>query len=83
MRCLWRRSFASSIWTPSFTYGVTPDLDVNLYVPLIRTHLDLSVTAMVPDPRLPQFALNPGDPNGRTLEGSSSESAFSFMKNIA
>jgi hypothetical protein len=66
----------AQIWTPTFTYGVTPDLDLNLYVPLVKTRLGLSVAATVPDPRLPQFALDPGDPNAQTLHGSSSESAF-------
>jgi hypothetical protein len=66
----------AQIWTPTFTYGVTPDLDLNLNVPLVRTRLGLSVNATVPDPRLPEYALNPGDPNAETLYGSSSESAF-------
>jgi len=51
--------------TPSLTYGVTPDLDVNVSLPLVRTYLRVETTSNVPDPRLPQFALSPGDPNAR------------------
>ena len=29
------------IFAPSLTYGVTPDFDVNLTVPLVRTALDV------------------------------------------
>lgn len=41
----------------SVTYGVTPDFDVNLTLPLVRTSLDVAIDAVAPDPRLPQFAL--------------------------
>ena len=54
----------ADIGTPSFTYGVTPDLDVNLSVPLIQTYLDVKVNERVPDPRLPQFMLRDCNPNG-------------------
>ena len=54
------------ILTPSLTYGVTPDLDLNLTVPLLRTSLGVTAHTQVPDPRFPQFALNPGDPNKQT-----------------
>lgn len=55
----------ASILTPSFTYGVTPHLDVNVSVPLLRTALDLSARTAVPDPRLPQFAVpSPAAPGG-------------------
>jgi Putative MetA-pathway of phenol degradation len=47
----------------SATYGVTPRLDVNLTVPLLRTSLDLTASGVAPDPRFPAFAL----PGGRTL----------------
>jgi hypothetical protein len=48
------------IVSPSVTYGVTPDLDVNVTLPVIRTSLDLHATTVVPDPRFPGFALPPG-----------------------
>jgi hypothetical protein len=51
------------IATPSLTYGITPDLDVNVTVPFLRTSLDVQARTRVPDPRFPQFALPPGDPN--------------------
>jgi outer membrane putative beta-barrel porin/alpha-amylase len=51
--------------TPSITYGITPDLDINASLPLIRTYLRVQTLSDVPDPRLPQFALSPGDPNAR------------------
>jgi hypothetical protein len=53
------------IVAPSVTYGVTPDLDVNLTVPLLRTSLNVTAHTQVPDPRFPQFALPPGDPNAQ------------------
>ena len=51
------------ILAPSLTYGVTPDLDVNLTLPLLRTSLDVRANTQAPDPRFPQFALQ----NGRVL----------------
>ena len=54
------------ILAPSITYGVTPDLDVNLTVPLLRTSLGVTAHTRVPDPRFPQFALVPGDPNAQS-----------------
>jgi hypothetical protein len=65
----------AQILSPSITYGVTPDLDVNLTVPLLRTYLRAEVSSQVPDPRLPQFALPAGDPNMQTLSTSGSETA--------
>jgi hypothetical protein len=60
----------ADIGTPSITYGVTRDLDLNLSLPIIKTLLGVKVNEEVPDPRLPQFMLrdcNPdlpeGDPN--------------------
>jgi hypothetical protein len=50
------------IFSASLTYGVTPDLDVNVTLPLIRTSLDLQTTSIVPDPRFPSFALERGSP---------------------
>jgi len=61
------------IFAPSLTYGVTPDFDVNLTVPLVRTALDVTADTEVPDPRLPQFAVPAGPTRGsRSL----SDSAF-------
>lgn len=54
----------ANIGTPSITYGVTPDLDVNLSVPLIETYLNVKVNETVPDPRLPEFRLRDCTPNG-------------------
>jgi Putative MetA-pathway of phenol degradation len=50
------------ILSPSVTYGVTPDLDVNLTLPIVRTSLDMRTRTRVPDPRFPSSALPPGDP---------------------
>ena len=50
------------ILSPSVTYGVTPDLDVNLTLPLLRTSLGVTTRARAPDPRFPEFALPPGEP---------------------
>jgi hypothetical protein len=50
------------IATPSLTYGVTPDLDVNVSVPVIRTRLHVQTTTRAPDPRRPIFALPVGTP---------------------
>lgn len=63
------------IVTPSFTYGVTPDLDVNVTLPILRTALEVSARTRAPDPRLPAFALPPGDPLAAT--DSRSDSATS------
>jgi hypothetical protein len=49
------------ILSPSVTYGLTPDLDVNLTLPLLRTSLGVTAHTQAPDPRFPDFALNPGD----------------------
>jgi len=64
------------IAAPSITYGVTPDLDVNLTVPILRTSLDVTAHTQVPDPRFPQFALNPGDPNAQLGVKEASDDAF-------
>jgi hypothetical protein len=50
----------AAILSPSVTYGLTPDLDVNLTVPLLRTSLGVSTRARAPDPRFAQFALPRG-----------------------
>jgi hypothetical protein len=47
------------IVSPSITYGATPNLDLNVTFPLVRTSLDLTTNTRAPDPRLPQFALCP------------------------
>jgi Putative MetA-pathway of phenol degradation len=49
------------ILSPSVTYGVTPHLDVNVTLPLLRTSLGATTHTQVPDPRFPQFALPPGE----------------------
>jgi hypothetical protein len=59
------------ILAPSLTYGVTPDLDVNLTVPLIHTAFDVTAETEVPDPRFPQFALSrPPTRGSRSLSDS-------------
>jgi hypothetical protein len=54
------------IVAPSLTYGLTPDLDVNVTLPVLRTSLDVTARTQVPDPRFPEFALPAGDPNQQT-----------------
>src|SRR5262245_19488458 len=49
------------ILSPSVTYGVTPDLDLNLTIPLLRTSLGVTTHSTAPDPRFPKFALPPGE----------------------
>jgi hypothetical protein len=63
------------ILAPSLTYGLTPDLDVNVTVPLLRTSLDATARTQVPDPRLPQFALPPGSPNAQRGSRSAADEA--------
>ena len=64
------------IISPSVTYGVTPDLDVNLTVPIVRTSLDLRTRSLIPDPRLPSFRLMPGNPlAGTNIQSASASSA--------
>src|SRR5437773_2202226 len=53
------------IVAPSITYGVTNDLDVHATLPLLRTSLDVTAHTQVPDPRFPEFALPPGNPNAQ------------------
>lgn len=60
------------IVAPSVTYGLTPDLDVNLTVPLLGTSLGVRARTRVPDPRLPAFMLAPGDSRARVDELSAS-----------
>jgi hypothetical protein len=65
------------LMTPSATYGISRDWDVNLTLPLVYTSLSVSGTETIPDPRLPEFALPPGDPHA--MQGpipSADESAF-------
>jgi hypothetical protein len=62
--------------TPAVTYGITPDLDLNLSIPLVRTFLRVTTKEEVPDPRLPQFRLPAGDPNAATGGRSASQDAF-------
>jgi hypothetical protein len=46
--------------SPSVTYGLTADLDVNVTLPLLRTSLGVTTHAQAPDPRFPQFATADG-----------------------
>jgi len=46
----------AEIVTFSATYGVTPDMDISVSMPLIRTALRASTTFTGPDPRLPGTA---------------------------
>jgi hypothetical protein len=64
------------IVAPSLTYGVTPDLDVNVVLPLLYTKLDVTARTRVPDPRFPQFALERGDPNAQRGSRSLSDDAY-------
>jgi hypothetical protein len=63
------------IATPAITYGLTPDLDVNLTLPIVRTSLDVRERDEVPDPRLPDFQLPAGDPHGLMRSRSVSDSS--------
>ncbi len=63
------------IVAPSVTYGVTPDLDVNATLPLLYTSLSVTADTRVPDPRFPEFALNPGDKNAKSGSLSASDDA--------
>lgn len=55
------------------TYGVTQDLDVNLFLPLVRTFLRASTTIFAPDPRAPPdpsyFTFTDDDRAVETSEG--------------
>jgi Putative MetA-pathway of phenol degradation len=67
----------AQLMTPSVTYGITPDWDVNLTLPLVYTTLDVTGSETIPDPRLPQFALPAGSPiASQGPIPSASESAF-------
>src|SRR5438445_5928057 len=59
VRVLLDLDVTAHILTPGITYGITPDLDVNLTVPVIDTSLRVLTRTRVPDPRLPQFTLCP------------------------
>jgi outer membrane putative beta-barrel porin/alpha-amylase len=63
------------IVTPSLTYGVTPDLDVNIALPVLHTALDVETRSQIPDPRLPSFALPAGSPLAGTDQLAASASA--------
>ncbi len=66
----------ANIVSPSVTYGVTPDLDVNLTLPIVRTSLDMRTRTRIPDPRFPSFALSPGNPlAGTEVQSASASSA--------
>jgi hypothetical protein len=64
--------------SPSVTYGVTPDLDVNVLLPLLHTELAVRTSARAPDPRRPSFALPRGSPAARTV----TERAFADSSGI-
>ena len=66
----------ANIIAPAVTYGITPDWDVNLTLPLLDTSLSITANAAVPDPRLPQFALPEGSPLQQTLRFHSAGSSF-------
>src|SRR5262245_2831555 len=61
--------------SPSVTYGLTPDVDVNLTLPIVRTSLDMRTRTRIPDPRFPSFALSPGNPLAGTEVQSASASS--------
>src|SRR5262245_62876659 len=63
------------IVAPSLTYGLTPHLDVNLTLPILRTALDVDTRSLIPDPRLPAFALPAGSPIAGTKRLAVSDSA--------
>lgn len=63
------------ILTPELTYGITPDLDVNLTLPLVRASLGLTARTTAPDPRLPSYAL--ADPS-QGIQNTASESDTAF-----
>jgi hypothetical protein len=65
----------ANIVSPSVTYGLTPDLDVNVTLPIVRTSLDLRTPTRIPDPRFPSFALAPGNPLAGTQVQSVSASS--------
>ena len=64
------------IVAPSLTYGVLPDLDVNVTLPLLHTSLDVTADTQVPDPRFPDFRLPSGDANAQRGSRSASDDAF-------
>jgi hypothetical protein len=63
------------ITTPSVTYGVTSDLDLNVSLPVLSTSLGVSTRTEVPDPRHPAYALPPGDPNAGIVSQHAADSA--------
>lgn len=63
------------IVSPFLTYGVTPNWDLNLTIPVVTTSLRARIRDQVPDPRLPQFALPPGSPFAETRERTYADSA--------
>jgi hypothetical protein len=61
--------------TPQITYGVTPNLDVSLTLPLVYTRLIASTVSELPDPRFPSFfCCQEGPEPSQTV--SQGESAF-------
>ena len=63
------------IFTPSATYGVLPNWDVSMAIPLVYTSLDVTTESLAPDPRLPQFML-PANVPSTSRRLSDSESTF-------
>src|SRR5262249_33887476 len=66
---------AANIVTPSLTYGITPDLDLNVTLPILQTSLDVDTRSRIPDPRLPNFALKAGSPRAGTARLAARDSA--------
>jgi hypothetical protein len=48
-----RLDLEAQILSLSATYGITPDLDLNLFVPFVRTFMRVKNTFIAPDPRVP------------------------------
>jgi hypothetical protein len=63
------------IVTPEITYGITPDLDLNLTLPIIRTALDVSAATMPDQVHFPKFAVPPRDHTTGRLRTSASGAA--------
>ena len=72
----------ADITTPQLTYGLTPDLDVNVTLPLLFTSLALSARTQTPDPRLPQFALPSGERPNNTPDAPSSDASAAGVGDI-
>lgn len=66
----------ANIVSPFFTYGLSPNWDVNLTIPIVQTSLKIKVRDEVPDPRVPGFPLPADSPlRGMELQKFSDSSA--------